>query len=145
MIFFRPKTLLRSLRPLALSCSMRSLRPLSFSEPLNSQWLRVPWTSFSFYQFFFISTWKRKAIFTKLYLPCMDSSQKMNGPLCKFATSSLLLYLLDLTVPKYIHSSIYLDLYHYHQLDFGSILLHGWKFPAILTTKVSLMGKFKVV
>ena len=47
--------------------------------------------------------------------------------------------------PKNIRSSIYLDLYHYHQLDFDLILLHGWKFPTILTTKVSLMVKFKVV
>ena len=32
--FLRPKRLLRSLRPVILSCLLRSLRPLRFSEPL---------------------------------------------------------------------------------------------------------------
>ena len=45
--FFRPKMLLRSLRPVMLSCLMRSLRPLRFSEPLThlksiSWWLKWP-------------------------------------------------------------------------------------------------------
>ena len=34
--FLRPKRLLRSLRPVMLSCLLRSLRPLRFSKPLKS-------------------------------------------------------------------------------------------------------------
>ena len=33
--FLRPKRLLRSLRPVRLSCLLRFLRPLMFSEPLR--------------------------------------------------------------------------------------------------------------
>ena len=45
--FLRPKKLLRSLRPVRLSCLLRFLRPLMFSEPLRrlnliNQWLLSP-------------------------------------------------------------------------------------------------------
>ena len=46
--FLRPKRLLRSLRPMMLSCLLRSLRPLKFSEPLRFlksiiYWLESPY------------------------------------------------------------------------------------------------------
>jgi len=46
--FLRPKKLLRSLRPVMLSCLLRSLRPKRFSKPLKSlklisKWLESPY------------------------------------------------------------------------------------------------------
>ena len=60
--FLRPKRLLRSLRPVMLSCLLRSLRPLRCSKSLKSisSWLKSPYFDVLKKKYFWTEWWNLK-------------------------------------------------------------------------------------
>ena len=75
--FQRPKWLLRSLRPVMLSCLLRSLRPLKFSEPLRFlksiiYWLESPYFDVLKKKTYWLPSWNFSEI-----LPKQESDLKL--------------------------------------------------------------------